>query len=170
MSTQPPVSSDSKPFSKPDKTRSSLRSVILLLLILVGLYYGKPYLTGEQSIKSIDKLLAPSPSSDSLDPTIIEKPVLTIPRVSDKNLRALLTEFKERYEVMHSDQYLSTSLPEVVVIKRSETGDQLLIEIESKDPTSEKVMSRDIIFETDTFGRFFTTGTYSSIKLHPKSK
>ena len=139
---------------------------------MVALYYTRPYISGERSFSSIEQLLASKPSlkSSTDKATPASEAYLAIPRVSDKNLRTLLKEFKTRYEAMHSSEYLETSKPEVVMIKPSQEGDQLLIEIESMNPETKQVISRDIIFQTDAFGRFITTGTYAEIKLHPQTK
>ena len=156
-----------KPSTQESKKGAPLQSVAFLLLIVVALYYTKPYLTGEKSINSIDEMLIDKKSEQSPTPKDVQV-TLKIPRVSDRSLRPLLAEFKERYELAHSDKYLRTSLPEVVTILPSKEGSQLLIEIEYKNPETKQIISEDIVFNTDAFGRLVTEGKYASIKLHPK--
>lgn len=151
--------------NKAEKKGNSVFSLILLVLILVALYYGKDYLTGEKEIPVLSDALPQTKPESNSEP----KGRLIVPKENDRSLKSLLTEFKKEYEQMYGPLKMKETKPEVKMIQFSEDKKSLLIELESSLPASGAQQSEDIIYNMDEFGRLVTKGTFSLIKLHPKN-
>lgn len=149
---------------KTDKKGNSIFSMVLLVLILVALYYGKEYLTGEKEIPGLTEALSQTKTESTEEP----KGELKTPKESDRALKALLAEFKAEYEQMYEPEKMMQTKPEVKMIQFSADKKSLLIELESLLPSSGVQQSEDLIYDLDEFGRLVTKGAFSAIKLHPK--
>ncbi len=149
---------------------SGMKSAFLLVLILIGLFYAKPYLTGEKEIAEI-----PSIALGGEEVALKQNTDLKIPTLSDKELRKLLQEFKAEYvKIVPQEEILATQ-PSVRAVKFSKDRTKLLLELEHivpaiADEQVAKSVSTDLIFTEDEFGRLVTSGRFEGIKLYPEKK
>lgn len=150
----------------PDKKEDSSlgRSLILLAVISVALFFARDYLTGSKAIPGISEYLT------EVKPKEAKEAVgeLRVPRMSDREMRDMLAEFKSSYEDLYPSEVLLKIQPEIKIARFSEDRNQFLIELQAIHPDTGKVVSEDVIFERDPFGRMVTSGDYANIKLDPK--
>lgn len=160
-STQPAPEEKKKKEEK--KGGNPINSIIFLVVIGVALYYSRDFLSGEKEIPGLSQVTKASSGEDAA-------PIgeLKIPRVSDKELKALLEEFKTEYEARHDSLLLIQTQPEVTRIRYTEDKQGLLIVLKSLLPSSGQPQTQEIIYGMDDFRRLVTTGPFSEIKLYPE--
>ncbi len=168
--TTPPKDSNS---GKKSGKGSALRSAFWLCLILLGLFLGRPYLTGEKSLGSVPSLSLSS-DGDALEATAPVTELQVPMMLGDKEMRRLMREFKEGYERLVPAEERADAQPRVRAAKFSKDRKKLLIELETNaltppstdDAPAQRIVT-DVIFIEDEFGRMITASRYTGITLYP---
>ena len=174
-----------KPKEEDESKGGLFKSIGLLLVIFVGLFLAKPYFTGEQEILDVSGL--PEFSFGGSEESVEDEKVvaeLIIPKVRDRELKALVEEFKAGYEKLYNDpEHYALVEPTVKIARFSKDRKNFVIDMEmydlklqlAKDGGVEEYVrgeleTLDIIFKEDQFQRLITDKFDGKIRLYPELK